>query len=236
MEKIEFRYDGEIFEATVTKSKRKSLSICVGTDGVVNVKAPMMLSDAAILEWVESKAGWIIRKRNEMLASSHYKEPKQCVSGEKFLFLGQEYELEVRISEVRAGNIGIVEDKLVVFAKDTDEVAKTLSHWYEKQARSWIPRRVRYYAREMGETYQRITLKNQKKRWGSCSSARNLNFNWRLVMAPMEVLDYVVVHELCHLKQMNHSEAFWQEVEKVLPDYKERKKWLEENEALLRWE
>lgn len=261
MKKIEFRYAGEVFEATVTKSKRKSLAISVGTDGVVKVKAPMVLSDAAILEWVESKAGWIIRKRKEMLDLPGYQEAKQYVSGEKFLFLGQEYELEVRESTARAGTVGIVEDKLVVFVKGStgdikentaseekrnmevlqkssvsEEVRNALWHWYEKQARIWIPRRVRYYAGEIGETYQRITLKNQKKRWGSCSSARNLNFNWRLVMAPLDVLDYVVVHELCHLKQMNHSAAFWTEVEKVLPDYKERKKWLDENGRMLKLE
>lgn len=172
-----------------------------------------------------------------------YGEEKQFVSGEKFLFLGEEYTLEVRISEARAGIVGISEDKLVVFVKEDENcqpdsqkeaVSMALNAWYEKQAHIWIPRRVRHYASVVDEKYARIFIKNQKSRWGSCSSARNLNFNWRLIMAPIEVLDYVVVHELCHLKQMNHSEAFWAEVEKVLPDYEERKKWLDENGKWLR--
>ena len=91
-----------------------------------------------------------------------------------------------------------------------------------------IPRRVEYFAKRIGVTYGRITIRNQKTRWGSCSSKGNLNFNCLLMLVPSEVLDYVVVHELCHRKEMNHSKAFWIEVEKVLPDYRDMVKWLKE--------
>ena len=92
-----------------------------------------------------------------------------------------------------------------------------------------IPRRVAYYAEKLGVSYGKITLRQQKTRWGSCAANGNLNFNWRLILAPPEVLDYVVVHELCHRREMNHSQAFWKEVEKILPDYRERQKWLKDN-------
>ena len=92
-----------------------------------------------------------------------------------------------------------------------------------------IPMRVEYFANIMGVTYGNITIRNQKTRWGSCSSEKNLNFNWKLILAPPEVLDYVVVHELCHLKEMNHSKAFWDEVGKVMPEYETYKLWLKEN-------
>ena len=97
-----------------------------------------------------------------------------------------------------------------------------------EEALKVIPERVEYFAKVIGVTYGKITVRNQKTRWGSCSSKGNLNFNCLLMLAPPEVLDYVVVHELCHRKQMNHSKAFWLEVEKVLPDYKEVRKWLKE--------
>ena len=92
-----------------------------------------------------------------------------------------------------------------------------------------IPRRVAYYAEKLGVSYGKITLRQQKTRWGSWSANGNLNFNWLLILAPPEVLDYVVVHELCHRREMNHSQAFWKEVEKILPDYRERQKWLKDN-------
>lgn len=109
--------------------------------------------------------------------------------------------------------------------KLTAEEIKTLA----EQALKLIPQRVEYFARQVGVTYGRITIRNQKTRWGSCSSKGNLNFNCLLILAPTEILDYVVVHELCHRKEMNHSKAFWTEVEKVLPDYRQSVQWLKEN-------
>lgn len=119
-------------------------------------------------------------------------------------------------------------------AKDRFEAEATEKLTREKvialaeEALKVIPERVEYFAKVIGVTYGKITIRNQKTRWGSCSSKGNLNFNCLLMLAPSEVLDYVVVHELCHRKQMNHSKAFWSEVEKVLPDYKEARKWLKE--------
>ena len=101
------------------------------------------------------------------------------------------------------------------------------------QALQIIPQRVAYYAEKMNVTYGRITIRNQKTRWGSCTSQGNLNFNCLLMKAPKEVLDYVVVHELCHRKEMNHSKAFWDYVESVMPDYKVHRAWLKEHGALL---
>ena len=92
-----------------------------------------------------------------------------------------------------------------------------------------IPRRVSYFAEKIGVSYGKITLRQQKTRWGSCAVNGNLNFNWLLILAPPQVLDYVVVHELCHRIEMNHSRAFWEEVEAVLPDYRERQRWLKDN-------
>lgn len=100
---------------------------------------------------------------------------------------------------------------------------------YREAARSYFPERVQYYAGILHVTYGNITIRDQKTRWGSCSSRGNLNFNWRLMLAPPRVLDYVVVHELCHRKHMDHSPAFWQEVGNLLPDYKTLRKWLKDN-------
>lgn len=98
-----------------------------------------------------------------------------------------------------------------------------------ERATKVIPEKVRHFAESMGVEYGRITIRNQKTRWGSCSGKGNLNFNCLLMLVPEDVMDYVVVHELCHLIEMNHSKAFWQQVEQVMPDYKEHRKWLKEH-------
>lgn len=113
-------------------------------------------------------------------------------------------------------------------AEPTEKLTREKVIALADEALKVIPERVEYFAKVIGVTYGKITVRNQKTRWGSCSSKGNLNFNCLLMLAPPEVLDYVVVHELCHRRQMNHSKAFWLEVEKVLPDYKEARKWLKE--------
>lgn len=98
-----------------------------------------------------------------------------------------------------------------------------------ERAVEYIPEKTAYYASLIGVNYGRITIRNQRTRWGSCSSRGNLNFNCLLMLTPPEIIDYVIVHELCHRREMNHSPLFWREVEKVLPDYKRRRKWLKDN-------
>lgn len=102
-----------------------------------------------------------------------------------------------------------------------------------KKAVTVFPARVAHFASKMGVTYGRITIRTQRTKWGSCSSKGNLNFNVLLMLAPPEVLDYIVVHELCHRKELNHSPKFWAEVEKVMPRYREQEAWLKENGAML---
>ena len=117
--------------------------------------------------------------------------------------------------------------------KKTDRLTNEDIRALAEQAKNVIPERVAYYAEKVGVTYGRITIRNQKTRWGSCSSKGNLNFNCLLMLAPPEVMDSVVVHELCHLKQMNHSKKFYDEVLRVMPDYRARQKWLKEHGAEL---
>ena len=104
-----------------------------------------------------------------------------------------------------------------------------LENRYKEAARTYIPKRVAYFNTMTGGSYSRISIRDQKTRWGSCSSKGTLSFNWRLMLAPPSILDYVVVHELCHLTHMNHSPAFWQAVDAVYPDYKNARKWLKEH-------
>lgn len=140
-----------------------------------------------------------------------------------------------RINKVVAGNMDWIEKHLQKAEKAARERAAVPKLTLQElnalgdQAVSYIPARVRKYAREMGVSYGRITIRCQKTRWGSCSAKGNLNFNCLLMLAPPEVIDYVVVHELSHRKYMNHSREFWAEVEKTMPDYRRPKRWLKEH-------
>lgn len=118
-------------------------------------------------------------------------------------------------------------------AEQTEALTDAEEKLYRQQARNVFEQKTAYYARIMGVSYGRIAIRDQKTRWGSCSSDGNLNFNWRLIMAPAGVLDYVVVHELAHRKEMNHSKAFWSVVEETMPDYRKYRNWLEDNGRVL---
>lgn len=118
-------------------------------------------------------------------------------------------------------------------SKYTPEQRAGLERRYRQAAKEYFPKRVEYYAQQLGVSYGRIRIAEQKTRWGSCSGKGTLSFNWKLMLAPPKVLDYVVVHELCHLKEMNHSSRFWKLVEEIMPDYKEYRTWLKENGTTL---
>lgn len=170
----------------VIRSKRKSISIEVKAHGKVLVRAPRLLSDKKINEFVEEKADWI-----EAHIESVLKREQELDSVEKL----------------------------------SEKELKDLT----KEAKNKLTKKTEHFADIIGVDYGTITIRKQKTRWGSCSSKGNLNFNCLLMKTPEYVQDYVVVHELCHRIQMNHSKAFWSEVEKVLPDYKEAKRWLSDN-------
>jgi hypothetical protein len=174
----------------IRRSRRKTMSIEVTSDGKVIVRAPMRMSRAVIDGFVAEKAGWIEKSLRKM-------ELRREENGAQERLPQEELE---RLAE---------------------------------QAADVLAEKVRYYAQQIGVTYGRITIRNQKTRWGSCSAKGNLNFNCLLMLAPEDVQDYVVVHELCHRKQMNHSRQFWSEVERILPDYKIRRQWLKDHGGAL---
>jgi len=113
--------------------------------------------------------------------------------------------------------------------KERELIKEMLTKWYKDSFGDIVRERIEKYSPELNVAPAKIFIKNQKTRWGSCSTKGNINLNWLLVMTPLEIIDYVIVHELSHLKVMNHSQEFWTLVESILPDYKERRKWLKEN-------
>ena len=214
-----------MFEYTVIKSNRKSLSIIIERDKSVVVRAPQLLSDDRIKEEV--------RKRKALIESKIESEQKQVkhtakefVDGEQFLFLGKYYGLQINNSENR--NI-VFKNAFIVDARNSEVVKNLLFEWYQQQAKEVLIPRIKYFAEHLGVKRKRINIISPKYTWGSCTAAGTLNFNWRIVKAPPEVIDYIVVHELAHLREHNHSPEFWNIVAVQLPQYEDAKQWLKMN-------
>ncbi len=208
------------------RSKRKTLALIVRNDGSLEVRAPLRLSQAAIQTFVESKAAWISRQRARLAASPAPPVKIGYANGSKLWLLGQLFTLEFS-SESRA--IHADGQRLIVPARLQTKIESALAAWFRAEARRVITQRAEHYARAHGLRFTGIRINAARTRWGSCGATKRLNFPFRLVMAPPEVIDYVVVHELVHTVERNHSRAFWAKVEAVLPDYRRLRRWLKLN-------
>jgi predicted metal-dependent hydrolase len=213
----------------LVRSKRKTLSLIVETDGTLTVRAPLRMKEADIRRFIDVKSDWIKRKQAHVQKEAYV--PRRYADGETFLYLGKEVPLRL----VPDRNPALVMDSVFKLARSAQlRAAPVFEDWYKKQARTVLTERVEFYARKYGFNLERIRISAARTRWGSCSVKKTLSFSWRLVMAPPEIIDYVVVHELCHLKELNHSGSFWAQVGLILPDFKARRKWLKQNGANLR--
>ncbi len=209
---------------SIIRSERKSISLAVTDEARLVIRAPLHVSDRYIKDVVRKKTGWI-RKKIEEVKNRKPVPVKKFIQGEAFLYLGRSYPL------LFGDKMGIdvqITDNLVVCCGKT-LARDVLIHWYRERAMEKISERCHHYSSMTALKPLSVKISNASKRWGSCSSRGSINFAWRLVMAPLEVIDYVVVHELTHLKELNHSKKFWNRVESVIPDYRIRQKWLRDN-------
>jgi len=200
------------------------------------VVAPVSMDDNEIILLVEKKRNWIFEKFETFQRLAQIKVERELISGEKLLFRGEDYPLKIIDVEGRIPSVNLKDGQLwvsinrdVPSEKRREIVRKKLEQWYKSKAKELIYERLALFTDKIGVKVNTVRFKNQKTRWGSCSQRGNLNFNWKLVMAPTDIVDYVVVHELCHFIQMNHSKEFWQLVGNQIPDHNERRKWLKEN-------
>ncbi len=202
----------------IIRSKRRTIALEVARDATLIVRAPYRTPLDFIEKVVFKKRFWIKEKQEFVRDRCKKVIPKKFVSGEGFLYLGDMYKLEF----VDVMNMPIVFDSSFKIARKNYYMAKEiLITWYKAQAYQKISERVNWHSSLSGLKYNKIKLSDAQKRWGSCSAKGNLNFSWRLIMAPLRVIDYVVVHELAHLEEKNHSKRFWNKIKIMLPDYEQ---------------
>ena len=210
----------------IIRTKRKTIAIIVRPDGSLLVRAPLRASNQSIQEFVANNTRWIERTRARIKTVAP-PPPKQYVPGEEFEYLGNTYPMEIVVDQMKS--LLLEDGKFKLASCMQDKAALVFERWYKEQARQILSERVEYYARQNEFQYRKIGITSARTRWGSCSATGALNFSWRLIQAPIEAVDYVVVHELVHTVIHNHSKKFWKRLELSMPDYRERRKWLRSN-------
>ena len=213
----------------LTRSKRKTIALIIERDGTLTVRAPMRAPNDLIQKFIQEKADWITRTR-EKLKEFAPREPRKFTDGESFLFLGSSFDLKL----VKPQRPSLQFEHGFTLSQTMQANAERLfTRWYKEQAQAVMTERVQHYSALHGFSPGQVKITSARTRWGSCSSNGTLNFTWRLVMAPLEVIDYVVLHELAHLRVKNHSKKFWSVVAAICPQYKSHRKWLRENSESL---
>jgi len=206
----------------LVRSKRRTIALIVERDGSLTVRAPRRAAVVDIQSFILEKQEWIIRTRERF--TSLVEVPKrEYKDGDKFLFLGSTYGLTLVKPQRPALKF---ENGFTLGSTVQSSGERFFTQWYKEQAYKVIADRVRVLSDQYEFVPKQVKISSARTRWGSCSPDGTLNFTWRLVMAPLDVIDYVVVHELAHLRIKDHSRRFWREVEKIMPEYKDRRKWL----------
>ncbi len=229
------KYGDEALEYELKRKNKKNLSITVKPDATVTVSAPTKVSLEAIEKVLYKKLRWIWGKVEKARSNMVAVREKEYISGESFLYLGKNYKLKI----IKHGDSKSISVKLhrgtleITVPTDREvnqkDIKTVIEKWYREQAVKKIQERVKIYESKTKLTANLVRIKELKTSWGICTSRGNITYNWRIVMAPLSVLDYVVIHEICHLKHHNHSKDFWSLVGVYMTDYRTKKEWLKVN-------
>tara|TARA_B100000427_G_scaffold321971_1_gene323304 strand:- start:14851 stop:15546 length:696 start_codon:yes stop_codon:yes gene_type:complete len=224
----------DLYPIQITKQKRKHIQLMCCPDFTILVKAPFHVSKKTIMDFVDSKRDWINKHMSLYKTAVHLVFPKPLVFGSPLYYLGRSFQLTLLTSSEH--NVFFDDNRLVVCYSHVLDQAKLylfLVKWYKAMAYSVFEDRIRYWQSLMNIDIAEFKIKQFKARWGSCSVNQVITLNWILIKAPIEVIDYVILHECCHVVHFNHSKRFWQLVQHYMPDYKDKKRWLKENGVFL---
>lgn len=208
-------------EYTLIRSKRKTLALQITPEGEVVVRAPLRLAQREIDRMVGERQEWIAKHRQAVQAQKRAKEQFSLMDG-KFPLMGQMFPIEY----VAQGKPHYADGAFYLCTGQEQQLREQAEQLYRNIAREELSRRISFYAPRMGVCPAGLRINGARGRWGSCSGKNSLNFSWRLMLAPEHCINYVVVHELCHILHHDHSAAFWREVERFFPDWKECRKQL----------
>jgi hypothetical protein len=214
-----------------SRKRRKTISLHIKEDGKIVVYAPYRTPKWEIEKFFNEKESWIVEKRSKKERSIKEAE-KAFISGEKFLFLGELVPLEIQDNN-KEPPLKLSFGKFVLDKNHIEEARDLFIKWYKEEAKERIIGRIDYYSKRLQLFPKGVKITSAKYRWGSCSRDDRLSFSWRMIMASFSIIDYILIHELVHIKEKNHSKRFWNYLESVHPDYKKHRLWLKENGSSL---
>lgn len=222
--------EGFAFRVEVIRTDRKK-SASIQLDGdLVKVRVPKSLSDKRIRELITKQTPWIQAKFKEQ-SERPTPKPKEYVSGESLSYLGKDYRLKVVLGA--NPSIKFENGDLVVTIPEREQQQNTVKHllenWFRTRAEILLRAKTERFSKIIKVSPASVSVGNYKSRWGACSSKGDITYNWKIILTPHRIVDYVVVHELCHLLEHNHSPKYWRHVERYVPDWRERRKWLKLN-------
>ena len=210
-----------------SKKRRKTISLHIKEDGSIFIYAPYRTPKWEIEKFINEKESWISEKLSE--------KEKSIKEAEKaFPYLGELFPLEIEDNKSKGYPLKLSFGKFILDKDHMEKARDLFIQWYKREAKEKIPERVDYYSKRLQLFPKGIKITSAKYRWGSCSRENRLSFSWRIIMAPLSVIDYVLIHELVHIKEKNHSKRFWSHLESIIPDYKKHRLWLKEHGYLLR--
>jgi len=204
-------------------SARKTLSLKMAPDGTLEVLAPLDVSDEKIDTLVQKKKFWVYKNKKELVEKKMAFE-KEFVSGESFLYLGKKFRLDVTACEHKG--LAFKQNKFILNKTEQKSAKKLFEQWYKQKAKEKLIPRIEKFANQMGVSPKETKILSMQKRWGSCTSDGNIILNYHLIKAPLYIIDYVIIHELAHLLEHNHSDKFWKIIQTQMGDYKKHKEWL----------
>ncbi len=193
------------------RSKRRTISLIINREGALVVRAPIKTSLEYINKIIEKKDAWIKKQQNKIKTRLEQNKQNKFIEKDGILFLGKR----------------IIPTGLNLENKELVKI------WYKKNTLIFMKEKLDFFTKKFGLKYNKIKITSASKRWGSCSGKGNINFSWKLIMAPQEIVEYVIIHEIAHLRHKNHSQKFWKFVEEMMPDYKKHDNWLKKNGFLL---
>ncbi len=216
---------------TIKRSNRKTLSLKINEAGEVIVYAPLLLPKTLINQFIKKHEAWINKHLQRINQRNIAFTQKQFIDGEEFLYIGNKYQLITTYTTPK--NLIIFNQKNFLLNPEVKDPLTLFKSWYKEQAQTIFQEQVQYHSKLMNLIPTDIKLSNAKTRWGSCNTKNLIRLNWKLIMAPLSIINYVIIHELAHINQKNHSKTFWEIVQNFDPEYKQHRKWLKENGYLL---